>query len=824
MFPPLRRIALPPAGWRPALNFFIDHGGLLICLLFLLAGLATAGDYGINQDDPIQRAIARANLDYILGRADYHGLLAPPADAAAPRLIPSDRYYGVAWELPLLLAEGLLGPAADYYQIHRLRLTLNHLLFIVGAFFCYRLACRMFNSRPIAILALLLYLLHPRIYAQSFLNSKDPAFLTLLVIALYLLERAFRKDTAAAFILLGAAVGILTNLRIVGLMLIPAVLAMRGLDWRYAAGRPAQQKAILRTAALFALAAALTCYTLTPYAWTNPLGYLAASLNLTINHPNVVRQLFQGATLLSNELPPHYLPVWFAITTPPLIMLLGFVGLAVVAVKTLRRPAVAFRNGPLRFQLLLLAAFLLPPLAAALLGSIIYSGWRHFYFVYGPFCLLAALGGGWLLLSLSRRRLWRLGIGGLAALGLGLLALQLTQLHPLQYVYFNFLVDRATPEYLRTQYDMDYWELAQRDALQRLLARHPRETLTVRAKRRQLETLPERAGQRLLLASGRNADYELIYRQEPHQPDLAFNSAYRRRFYNNTLITARPTAAARMSDDAIAAYQEIYRQATANEPIIRAGYDVYLNDKRLTFVRANCPPDSRDAWLGVRLFPHRLATLPPTVYNPGSYATFGNHRVRIGDLCLAVIQLPAYAQGDLILMQRNLGNFGPGGEPLWQELHSLSQPALNDLLTHGRRQPQSPAAPIPNLTTGQAAANPIPLILNPVAGQAAAFEVFLDRADGRHRLLYAKANCTDADYATPIFLHIAPVDLADLPPYSQGSSFENRDFPIDYYGGRPGGDCLAVVPLPEYPIASIRTGQFVAGQGELWAAELTLEP
>ena len=790
MFPPLRRIALPLS----------HHGGLLICALFLLTGLATAGDYGINQDDPIQRAIARANLDYILGRADYNGLLAPPADAAAPRLIPSDRYYGVAWELPLLLAEGLLGPAADYYQIHRLRLTLNHLLFIIGAFFCYRLAYRLFNSRPIAILALLLYLLHPRIYAQSFLNSKDPAFLTLLVIALYLLERAFRKDTAAAFILLGAAVGLLTNLRIVGIMLIPAVLAMRGLDWRYAAGRPAEQKAILRTAALFTLAAALTFYALTPYAWTNPGGYLAASLNLTINHPNVVRQLFQGATLLSNELPPHYLPVWFAITTPPLIMLLGFIGMAMVVVKTLRRPALAFRNGPLRFQLLLLAAFLLPPLAAALLGSIIYSGWRHFYFVYGPFCLLAALGGGWLLLSLSPRRpLWRIGIGGLAALGLGLLALQLTQLHPLQYVYFNFLVDRATPEYLRTQYDMDYWELAQRDALQRLLARHPEETLTVRAKRRQLETLPERAGRRLLLASGRNADYELIYRQEPHQPDLAFNSAYRRRFYNNTLITARPLDAALMSDAAIAAYREIYRQALTREPILRAGYDVYLNDKRLTFVRANCPPDSRDAWLGVRLFPHRLATLPPTVYNPGSYATFGNHRVRIGDLCLAVIQLPAYAQGDLIVMQRRLGNFGPGGDPLWQELHSLSQPGLGELIAQGRQNRPPPA------------------------NQSAAFDVILDRADGRHRLLYAKANCTDADYATPIFLHIAPVDLADLPDYSQGGSFENRDFPIDYYGGRPGGDCAAVVPLPEYPIAGIRTGQFAAGQGEVWAVELTLE-
>ena len=798
MFPPLRPLPYRFAGRRRAVgNFFADHCGRLICILFLLVGIALAGDYGINQDDPIQRAIARANWDYIRGRADYNGILAAP-DGNAPQLIPSDRYYGVAWELPLLLAEGLFGPAADYYQIHRLRLTLNHLFFILGAFFCYLLAYRLFHSRLIALFALLLFLLHPRIYAQSFLNSKDPAFLTMFVLTLYLLERAFRKDTRGAFILLGIAVGVLTNIRIVGIMLIPAVLAMRGLDWFYAGGRP-ERKPILITAGLFTLAAGLTFYAVTPYAWIDPIGYLAASLNLTVNHPNVVRQLFQGVALFSNELPPHYLPTWFIISTPPLILLLGLAGMAVVAARAWRRPGLAFRNGPLRFQLLLLAAFLLPPLAAALLGSVIYSGWRHFYFVYGPFCLLAALGGGWLLAARHGRRLWPVGICGLAGLGLGLLAIQLTQLHPLQYVYFNFLVDRAAPEYLPTQYDLDYWELAQRDALQQLLARHPGETLTVRAKRRQLETLPARDRRRLLLASGRNADYELIYQREPHRPDLAFNSAYRHRFYNNTLITARPLDAELMTPAAVAAYREIYRQALAGEPIVRADYAVYLNDKRLVFVRENCPPESRDAWLGVRLFPHHIATLPPEVWNPGSYATFGNHRVRLGDTCLAVLQLPDYAQGDLILMQRNLGNFGPGGDPIWAELYSLSQPSLRELLEQGRRQNR------------QQAAGPD------------AFAVFLDRDGGRNRLLYYKVDCTNADYATRIFLHIAPVNLADLPDYSRGSSFENRDFPIDYYGGRPGGECIALVPLPDYPIASIRTGQHIPGQGDMWAAELTIE-
>ena len=32
-----------------------------------------------------------------------------------------------------------------------------------------------------------------------------------------------------------------------------------------------------------------------------------------------------------------------------------------------------------------------------------------------------------------------------------------------------------------------------------------------------------------------------------------------------------------------------------------------------------------------------------------------------------------------------------------------------------------------------------------------------------------------------------------------------------------------MIPLPDYPIASIRTGQHIPGQGDMWAVELTVE-
>ena len=773
MFPP--PLAIPPHLSRQrqaALKFLTRYSAPLLCLLFFLAGLFQAGDYGINYDELPQREIAAANLNYILGQTDsFDALLYPHA------------LYGAAFELPLLLAERIMG-LEDYRQIHRLRLTLTHLFFILGAFFCYRLAWRLSDSRLIALCALLLYLLHPRLYAHSFFNSKDAPFLALFSITLYLLERAFRRDTLSAFVLLGIAAGLLANLRIMGLLLFPAVIALRGLDLFYAGNWPARRNLLL-TAALFAAAAALTWYAATPYAWANPADYLAAVLPLTLNHPVVLPQLFQGQELLSNQLPPHYFPVWFAITTPPLILLLGLIGIAAASAQCLARPAALFRNTRRRFLLLLLACFLLPALAAVLLTPNSYQDWRHLYFLYAPFSLLAALGGGWLLTALYRRRCyWPMGICGLIALALTLVALQMAQIHPWPHLYFNFLVNRSAPEQLRTQYDLDYWQLAMRDGLEYLLELHPQETLTVRVGPRHLAILPPADRQRLLVADGRRrADYALAGRLDPSQPDAAFNSRYDRRLYNNALIALRPLDSSRMTPAAIAAYRDLYRQATAGQPIIQADYAVYRHDRRLTFIKENCRPADRAVRFAVKFFPADPQTPLSPFHKHGSHARFSNYPVRLDDFCLAVIQLPPYAAGDLLVSQYP---DGPGYVfPQWDELHSLSQPRLRATLAARRQQSAPPANP-----------NAFALFLEPATAAGSA-----------PRLLYAKANCAPADYETPLFLHIYPANAADLPPQEREQGFAHRDFLLPDHGGRLDGECLAVVPLPDYPITALRTGQ-----------------
>ena len=733
-----------------------SYSGLLVCALFLLVGLALAGDYGIPKDQRVQRNIAQANLNYIRGQTDR---------VVAPR--HHGWVYGVTFELPLLLAEQGLG-LTDKHDIRHLRALLTHLFFIIGAFFCYRLAWRLFNNRWIALFALLIYLLHPRIYAHSFGNSKDLPFLSMFIIALYLLERAFRKDTVAAFILLGVAVGLLTNLRIMGIMLFAAPLGMRGLDLCYAGNWP-ERKAILLTGGMFALAAGLTLYAVTPYAWTHPVDYLAASLELTGRHINALWHLFQGELILSGEVPPHYNAVWFGITTPPLILLLGGVGMAAILARGLTRPRAVFRNTRLRYQWLLLACFLLPPLAAALLGSNQYGDWRHFYFLYALFGLLAAGGLHWICPSIARRRPFAkpvlpAGAYGLAGIGLGLIILAMTQIHPLQDLYFNFLVDRTTPEYLRTQYQIRSRNASAVAAMDYLRKRHPNETLGVRG------IWGDEPGFREGFVEG---DYAMFYIWQGNDPDLAFNSLPVGRPYHNTLLAVKPLNAARMTAAAVATYQELYRQTVAGEPIIRAAYDVYLQGRTLTFIRENCPAGDMER----RVFAQVLRPEPARGREGEPTILLRSHGVRWDDTCLAVLQLPDDTPHDLII-----GQDWSGGDQ-WAALYSRAQSGLRERIAAARRTSQRPAPPD-------------------------SFAVFLEPDSvGQNRLLYAKADCSPAEYETRVTLHIYPENLADLPFYLWTGGFENRDFLLPDYGGRPGGECLAVFLLPDYPIREIRTGQ-----------------
>ena len=104
-----------------------------------------------------------------------------------------------------------------------------------------------------------------------------------------------------------------------------------------------------------------------------------------------------------------------------------------------------------------------------------------------------------------------------------------------------------------------------------------------------------------------------------------------------------------------------------------------------------------------------------------------------------------------------------------------------------------------------------------------AFEVYLkDRT-----LVYVKTDCSPQEDTAPrFFLHLYPREANDLPAARRAAGYDNLDFPFGGHGWFRNGRCVAVGGLPEYPIASIHTGQFrhdAPPFRRVWQGEFRLE-
>ena len=777
-----------------------------MCALFAIVGVAALDDYGMTYDSFHHRRTAVTVVDYTLGVSEE------PHPG-------HDRHYGVAFDMPLLLLERALG-LQDTRYIYLIRHLLTHLFFIAGGFVCGMLAYRTLGSRWIATFAMLLFLLHPRLYAHSFFNVKDIPFAVMLLIALYLAHRAFRKDTLGAFLLCGIGVGLAINLRPFGLLLLPMLLAMRAPDLWQASGE--ERKHILTTGAAFLAAALAIVYSIHPYYWENPLRFIEGIRALS-QHPTILENLFMGEIHMSDAVPWNFIPVWFAITAPPLTLGLGAIGCAAVCWQAITRPLAALLDRETRFRVLLLGCVVLPVAVVIILQANIYQGWRHMYFLWGPFCLLAAVGLHRIANIRIKVGIWKVGArlpgwvrGGetrqalaYGVVGAGLLTTltAMAALHPHQHMYFNALVDAKTPGAPGNRYDMDYWELAQRESLEYLLARYPDDVLRVWPVTRTEPILPQKDRDRLIgLSNPHAADFYLLHREPKRK--LPTKTAQETFFYIHPRINLLdipnqpPLRVLRAYGNAIVsivardveAYQAAYDDVAANGTLLaRSAFDVYAYDGALYYLSSSCEPPPANVRFRVflHIFPDDAADLPADSRELG----FENRDFRFSmpvaffdGKCVNRQPLPDYPIARIRTGQNAAAN--GGGE--WRADINLAAHAAAQAIHAG-------------ILAGDYGA--------PVAQSH--FALYLrDNA-----LTYLKEPCAEGDADAPFFLHIFPADPADLPAASRELGFANLDFQFADRGAYAGDICVASLDLPGYPIERIRAGQFVSGEGQLWSAE-----
>jgi hypothetical protein len=434
----------------------------------LAVGLGIYRDYGISWDELDTRAL--------VGLGNYRFFSRGDRAVLGNHL----KYYGPAFEVFLVFVErkcGLASPRSVFLMRH----LLTFLLFYLAVVCFYRLLRGRFRDWRPALAGCLFLVLSPRIFAESFYNHKDLAFLSCYLVSMYTLVRFLRGPSYGRAAVHALSCAVLIDVRVPGVFIPVLTLTLVGPEFVSALIRGERARAALLARGAAAYVVLLGGLTVLgwPALWENPVQQLRSALTLMSKYPWLGHVLYQGAYVRSDTLPWHYFPVWLAIT-PPAYLALFAAGLAVIGREWLRHPLYfAFRH---RADCVFLLCLALPVAAVLDLRPVLYDGWRHMFYVYGPFVAVAAVGFAALCRRLAGagpvRRIAQVAFLGATACAVGGTALFMVRNHPHQNVYFNAFAARDAEE-LHRKYELDYWGLSYRRGLEYILAHGPSDSIPV---------------------------------------------------------------------------------------------------------------------------------------------------------------------------------------------------------------------------------------------------------------------------------------------------------------------------------------------------------
>jgi len=422
---------------------------IFVFIIFFVIGLLIFDDYGVTVDEPMDRQTGLVNLKFIL-----QGLLHKPIPNELLDIPDLQNYedkdYGVILQFPTVLFEYFTNFRYDISCIVNLRHLWIVLDFFVSVICFNLLLYRRFGNRLISLLGTLFLMISPRIFADAFYNIKDLMFLSWFIIGLFFLYRFIQHSTKWNSFVLAIVIGIASNTRIIGLIQLIAVCAF--LLYMYCR-KKINYKELLAQGMILIGINILLWFFFFPASWGKPLDFLIQSLNHFSKNYYDGKELYLGKFEPSMHMPWHYLPVWIFISTPILYTILFFVGVFFL-IKHFRI------NGPDQiYDYVVLGIFTISFLLPICLHSTLYTGWRHFYFLYGPFLYLAVLGLS-ALLSI-KNKIIKSVILGISAGSLIFNAAWMIRNHPYQMVYFNVLVRDKAPY----NFERDYWGASSSECL-----------------------------------------------------------------------------------------------------------------------------------------------------------------------------------------------------------------------------------------------------------------------------------------------------------------------------------------------------------------------
>ena len=188
---------------------------------FLLLGVIIFKDYGVGWDELKNRQYGNITIDYVLGNDQDAGYYKDPEDFWNPKSGQFAKTHGPVFEVALVAAEKALH-LDDQREKYLLRHIGTFLAFFLSVLFFYMLCRHIFSSMGTALLGSLFFALTPRIFAASFNDSMDIAFMMMFAASMYTMVRYLDAQNVFWAVLHAAACAVMIDIRISGI-LIPVI-------------------------------------------------------------------------------------------------------------------------------------------------------------------------------------------------------------------------------------------------------------------------------------------------------------------------------------------------------------------------------------------------------------------------------------------------------------------------------------------------------------------------------------------------------------------------------------------------------------------------
>lgn len=412
--------------------------------IILIIALLIYKDYGISWDEPLQRDTGLFIYSFVHNNDKK-------------LLKQADKYYGPSFEYFLILTENVF-KLDTFTKIYEFRHLINFLLFFVSTIYFFNLAFEIFQKRSLAFLGTTFLIMSPRIFANSFYNSKDLAFLSVFIIAFYYLIKFIHYHTKSYAVKLGIASAIAITVRIMGLIVPIFGLGVLMLH----AVRSHNYKQSLKILLVLLLSTVLFTYVLWPILWSAPITNFIEAFKDMAQFPQKTSTLYFSKSVKSTAVPWHYTLGWILVTTPALYSIFAALGLIKIGIKTFYKK---YSFEQMLTVLSILWWFFIPLFAVIYFKSTLYNGWRQMYFIYPGFILL-----GLFFLEFIFFRKYKLKpfIFSFVLLGIFLQLLFVGKYmiyeHPFQYTYFSKFAGSNIEE----SFELDYWGVSSKQVLENL--------------------------------------------------------------------------------------------------------------------------------------------------------------------------------------------------------------------------------------------------------------------------------------------------------------------------------------------------------------------